>query len=154
MLSGYRNIQLLHLIAAVMLLLLPVLGPADDQSPGAYKGMTLRPCPESPNCVSSLSTDSRHRIAPLRFGGDPDKAMAGLAAILRGMPRSTIISQGADLLTVEFRTFLGFVDDAEFLLVREQGIIHVRSASRTGYWDLGVNRKRIEEIRERLGSAP
>jgi len=70
------------------------------------------------------------------------------------MKRSRIITASPDYLHAEFRTFLGFVDDVEFYIDGEQHLIHMRSASRLGYWDFGVNRRRLEAIRvefDRLG---
>jgi uncharacterized protein (DUF1499 family) len=57
-----------------------------------------------------------------------------------------------DLVRAEFRSRLGFVDDVEFRIDEAAGRIHVRSASRKGYWDLGVNRRRVETIREAFGN--
>jgi uncharacterized protein (DUF1499 family) len=112
---------------------------------GAREGL-LSPCPSSPNCVSSQAADERHRIAPLAFNGDPDAAFARLKLILSGRSDITIVDDLPDYLRVELRTIL-FVDDGEFLLDRAKKLIHVRSASRPGYSDLGKNRSRFEEIR-------
>jgi uncharacterized protein (DUF1499 family) len=90
--------------------------------------------------------DEGHRIAPLAFRDGPDDAFARLKEILARRSDTTIIEEGPGYLRVEFHTTL-FVDDGEFLLDREQRIIHVRSASRLGYSDLGKNRSRMEEIR-------
>jgi uncharacterized protein (DUF1499 family) len=110
----------------------------------------LAACPTSPNCVSSQAADDRHRIVPLAFRGDPDAAWARLGAILSARDDTRVLESQADYLRVEFRTRIGFVDDAEFALDRDARVIHARSASRVGYSDLGKNRRRIEEIREVL----
>jgi uncharacterized protein (DUF1499 family) len=107
---------------------------------------TLTPCPASPNCVSSQDADEGHRIAPLSFSGDPDAAFARLLQLLRQRRDTTILEASDSSLRLELRTTF-FVDDAEFLLDRQQKVIHLRSASRLGYWDLGKNRRRLEEIR-------
>jgi len=73
--------------------------------------------------------------------------MARLQRVLGERADTTIIKLDRTFVTVEFRTTLGFVDDACFILELEENVIHVRSASRSGYWDLGKNRQRIEEIR-------
>lgn len=109
----------------------------------------LTQCPCSPNCVSSQAEDVPHRIAPLVFQGEPESAFARLKQILVGRGDTTIIEECPDYLRVEFHTIL-FVDDGEFLLDIEQRLIHVRSASRRGYTDLGKNRRRLEEIRQSL----
>ena len=103
----------------------------------------LAPCSRKPNCVSDQAADDGHRIAPL-----PD-AWDALQALLASEPRTTIVERTANYLHAEARSALfGFVDDVEFL--RGDGKIHVRSASRVGTSDLGVNRKRIEFLRSRL----
>ncbi len=115
------------------------------------KDSRLSPCPSSPNCVSSRSGDERHQIDPLPFTSTPAEAMDRLKAVIREMKRAVLVRETRDYLHVELRTFLGFVDDAEFYLDPEQKVIHLRSASRIGYWDLGVNRKRMEAIRAEFG---
>jgi uncharacterized protein (DUF1499 family) len=110
---------------------------------------TLTACPDSPNCVSSQAGDERHRIAPLAAGDDPDEAFARLAEIVSRRPDATVIDRTDTYLRVELRTTL-FTDDAEFLLDRERRLIQLRSASRLGYSDLGLNRRRIEQIRSQL----
>jgi uncharacterized protein (DUF1499 family) len=106
----------------------------------------LTGCPGSPNCVASQMADERHRIAPLTFHDGPESAFSRLREVLAGRGDTTIIEEDPGYLRVEFHTKL-FVDDGEFLLDREQQVIHVRSASRLGYSDLGKNRSRMEEIR-------
>jgi uncharacterized protein (DUF1499 family) len=81
---------------------------------------------------------------PIRFTSTLAEAMDRLKKVIRGMKRATVIQETPDYLHVEFRTLLGFVDDAEFYVDESQKVIHLRSASRLGYWDLGVNRKRME----------
>lgn len=110
----------------------------------------LAACPASPNCVSSQAADDRHRIAPLAFAGAPNAAWVRLRAALFGRPDATIVESKPGYLRVEFRTRLGFVDDAEFVLDPVAAVIHVRSASRVGYSDLGKNRSRLEELRKAL----
>jgi len=106
----------------------------------------LTDCPNKPNCVSSQATDKVHAIAPLPYSGDAATAMQKLKAIVQAMPRTQIIESRADYLNAECSTALmGFVDDVEFYC--DGKVIHVRSASRLGYSDLGVNRKRIETLR-------
>ncbi len=106
----------------------------------------LPACPSSPNCVSSLATDS-HFIEPFRYAGDGTAALARLREILAKRADTRIVADGDGRLQVEFRTFLGFVDDGLFVLDTRTGVIQVRSAARVGYWDLGKNRRRMEEIR-------
>ncbi|NVO00099.1 MAG: DUF1499 domain-containing protein [Geobacteraceae bacterium] len=112
---------------------------------GARDGL-LTLCPSSPNCVSSQAEDGGHKILYLTLMADPDADFARLAALLRNRADCAIVEEKSGYLRVEFHTRL-FVDDGEFLLDRDKRLIHLRSASRVGYSDLGKNRERIEEIR-------
>lgn len=105
----------------------------------------LAACSSSPNCVSSQADDRQHGISPLAFRGDAVTAMEKLAGVVAAIPRTQVMQSRSDYLYVEFATPLGFVDDVEFYC--DGKAIQVRSASRLGYSDLGVNRKRIEAIR-------
>ncbi|MDD1682260.1 MAG: DUF1499 domain-containing protein [Methanoregula sp.] len=108
----------------------------------------LAPCPASPNCVSSQSTDKDHGIEPFPFSGTPAEAMADLKRVLSGMPRARVVTVTENYLHAEFTsTLFRFVDDVEFWLDERTRTIHLRSASRVGRSDLGVNRKRIEHLR-------
>lgn len=108
----------------------------------------LAPCPESPNCVSSQSTDKKHFIDPLGYDGLLAEARGKLVSIIQSTKRSRIISQENTYIHAEYTSALfRFIDDVEFYFDDTAKTIHVRSASRVGYSDLGVNRKRIESIR-------
>lgn len=111
---------------------------------GTKNGL-LALCPTSPNCVSSQEKDAQHSIAPFLFSEDPGTAMIRLKKLLAGRKDTKVIEESDSYLRVEFHTTL-FVDDGEFLLDRERKVIHLRSASRIGYSDLGKNRSRLEEI--------
>jgi uncharacterized protein (DUF1499 family) len=147
--TGKNTTLLGCLWLVVFALLISVFGEVAVSNDDAMKGR-LAPCPSSPNCVSSLSADEGHYIEPFRFGSSPDDAMKRLKKIIMTMARATIVTDVEGYMHAEFRSLLGFVDDSQFLLDRKNGVIHVRSASRTGYWDLGVNRSRMESIRERF----
>ena len=114
---------------------------------------SLVACPASPNCVSSLEEeDAEHAIAPLTYTGTLTDARQRLLDVIQSMKRTEIVTADEQYIHAEFRSALfRFVDDVEFYFADEPGIIHVRSASRVGHSDLGVNRKRIEAIRERYG---
>lgn len=118
-------------------------------SPSGSPNSPLAPCPSSPNCVCSEDPDPAHRVEPLVFSGPAIAAMARLRTVVLALPRTRIVSDHGDSLQVEFRTrFLKFVDDVEFRIPPGAQAIQVRSASRVGYSDLGVNRRRVEQIRE------
>ena len=110
-------------------------------------------CPDSPNCVSSLANDSSHYVEPFAFSDAPEKAMAKLKTVLLQEKGVTLVTDEPAVLKAELKSrIFRFIDDVEFTLSSEQGVIHVRSASRSGYYDLGVNRRRIERIRQRFQS--
>jgi uncharacterized protein (DUF1499 family) len=109
---------------------------------------TLPPCPSSPNCVTTQATDQGHAIAPFRYQKSRAEAKEALKEIVGSLPRTRLVEEDASYLHYEFTSLLlRFVDDVEFLFDDEAKTIHFRSGSRTGYGDLGVNRKRMEEIR-------
>jgi uncharacterized protein (DUF1499 family) len=109
----------------------------------------LAPCPTSPNCVNSQAGDSDKHIAPLPLKGDRAQTQALLVKLLSSEPRVTLVEQKEHYLRAEFASkLLGFVDDVEFLIGEQH--VDVRSASRLGYSDFDVNRKRIEQLRQRL----
>ena len=105
--------------------------------------------PSSPNCVSTQATDHAHGIAPYRFQKNLDAAKTMLKAIVAGLCSAPNSSRKRRFsLRYEFTSaLLRFVDDVEFVFDEDHRTIHFRSASRTGYSDLGVNRRRMEDIR-------
>ncbi|HEY9629959.1 MAG TPA: DUF1499 domain-containing protein [Coleofasciculaceae cyanobacterium] len=116
------------------------------------KAGRLASCPDSPNCVNSQSpqSDSEHQIAAIAYKS-PATALSHLKSVIESMDRTQIISATDDYLYAEFTSgLMGFVDDVEFYLDSGAGVLQVRSASRLGKSDLGVNRKRIEEIRSKF----
>ncbi len=113
----------------------------------------LKPCPETPNCVCSQAPtdDKEHAIAPFSYTGSAKDAIARLNQIITGMERSKINQVSDDYLYAEFSSkLMGFVDDVEFYAPPGQSVIHTRTAARLGKSDLGVNRKRTEEIRQQF----
>ena len=111
----------------------------------------LSPCPDSPNCVSSQSNDKKHYVEPLRYKDTLAEARDRLVSTLHSIDRSRVVMVRENYVHAEFSSRLfRFVDDVEFYFDDEHKTIHLRSASRTGYSDLGVNRKRVERIRNRF----
>jgi uncharacterized protein (DUF1499 family) len=116
----------------------------------------LAPPKKSPNCVASQAdpSDAEHYIAPLKFSGSPDEAIAVLRRIVEGAERTLVVRHEGAYLYAEYQSkLMGFVDDVEFYASAKDGVVHVRSASRLGRRDFGVNRQRIESIRERFQAA-
>ena len=135
-----RNLFSKHLSLCVCILLSATHSTAEPKR--------LSPCPDSPNCVSSQSTDSARFIEPLRYTSNLANARQKLIELLKDSIRTRLISVETDYIHTEFRSLIfNFVDDVEFYFSSEDRIIHVRSASRTGYYDFGVNRRRVERLR-------
>jgi len=132
------------------------VGAFTDQLSGLWPKLTekpqlvngkLRPCPGTPNCVSSESSNPAEKIEPFTIKGSPEQAWSAL---------KTIITEQGGIVHTEEKEYLwstftiplfGFIDDVEFRLSAKEGVIHVRSASRLGFSDLGVNRGRVEQLR-------
>ncbi len=116
-------------------------------NPGHSDG-TLKECPDSPNCVSSQEEGS-HYIDPIRYSGSIKDAKSTLLEVLKNMKRTEVITNNDNYIHAECTSLVfRFVDDVEFYFDDNAKLIHVRSASRIGQSDLGVNRKRVEKIRE------
>jgi len=119
---------------------------------GSSLGVTdgqLAPCKDSPNCVSSQA-EGKHYLEAFDYQ-DLASDQQKLIEIIDAMPNSELVVQEEDYIRAEFSTkFFGFVDDVEFYFSQSDKKIHFRSAARSGYWDLGVNKRRIEEIREKF----
>jgi uncharacterized protein (DUF1499 family) len=154
--------KLLHLAVAVFALaaLTIVIGApmglfsgTRPENLGVHDGR-LAPPKRTPNNVSSQTdkkTDAEHYIEPLHYTGDARRAWAALRRIVESMPRVTVVKAEPNYLYAEFTSkLMGFVDDTEFYLDEKAGVIQVRSASRVGRSDFGVNRARIEYIRAKL----
>ena len=112
-------------------------------------GESLKDCPITPNCISSMDNGSGD-MAPILFNGAMANAKEKLLSVIHSLPRTTVVEERDNYLRVEFRSQLfGFVDDVEFLLSQTQNNktkIDFRSASRLGLSDLGVNKARIEKV--------
>ncbi|HAS50996.1 MAG TPA: DUF1499 domain-containing protein [Gammaproteobacteria bacterium] len=134
----------------VLVLMAGCSGGRPPTSLGVTEGR-LAPCPGSPNCVSSQETGEQ-RVEPLRYDGDTAQAHVRLLDVLNNLERVRIAQSTDDYLHAEFRSAVfGFVDDVEFYF-SPPGMLQVRSASRTGYADFGVNRERIETISARFAA--
>lgn len=151
------TIALLVAVAAIALVLAGQLGFLRGQAPtdlGVHDGR-LKPPSDTPNSVSSQAglypahpQGAYASIAPFPFAGPGEVAMDKLAGILKTTERCVVVTQQPDYLYAQCSTaLLHFTDDVEFWLDRKAGAIQVRSASRLGRGDLGVNRARVEKIR-------
>ena len=142
-----RRLGLLAGAAAMLFFTLDIM----NQPPGGLgiEDGQLAACPDSPNCVSTFSVSTEHQMDPIPFRGSTDHLVEKLKSIVGQLPRTRVVRQTDNYLHVECRSFwFRFVDDVEFLIDAEQKLIHFRSASRVGYSDLGVNRRRMETLQK------
>ena len=115
----------------------------------------LRPCPSSPNCVSSEGADADHAIAALPYQGDRAATERALVTALATLPRSAIQRRQGDYWhATQVSAVFRFIDDIELRFDDAARVIQVRSGSRVGYSDMGVNRKRVEALRSALQAQP
>ncbi len=114
---------------------------------------SLLPCPSTPNCVSSQAEDEKHRVPPIPI--PTDKAVDIRKIIvnaLNSMKGVEIFENGENQIHAVFKSkIFRFKDDVDFLIDKENGCLHIRSASRIGYSDFGVNRERVEKLRTIIG---
>jgi len=114
----------------------------------------LMPCPAKPNCVSSQTTDKNQFIQPIHFSGTRQEAQQRLLQVLQALQQTKIVAAQENYIRVEFTSkVFRFIDDAEFYFQSAENgktIINLRSASRIGHSDFGVNRARIEQIRNKF----
>ncbi len=150
-------------LAVVAVLLAARFGAFAGRTPdnlGVHDGK-LKPPSRTPNSVSSqadLWPDAPQkdyaRIAPLPLAGDAKATIARIAAVIEDLPGARIVERRDDYLYAQFNTALmRYVDDVEFWVDPAAGVVQVRSASRLGSKDFGVNRARVESIRARLAGA-
>jgi uncharacterized protein (DUF1499 family) len=134
---------------------------SSDQPLFAFSGSTptnlgitdgkLATCLTTSNCVSSQATDPQHYIAPIPYKSSTPEAYTQVKQLLESQKRTQIITQTDNYIYATATSHLmGFVDDVEFYFNPETKLIDVRSASRIGESDLGVNRQRIEQIRAEI----
>ncbi len=113
---------------------------------GVHDGK-LAPCPDKPNCVSSQATDSEHAVSAIRYNGNTAAAKMHLLNVLHDQPRMSLLQVTDNYMHAVFRSAtFGFPDDVEFYFDEPAKVIHVRSASRMGYGDMGVNRARVAQL--------
>jgi uncharacterized protein (DUF1499 family) len=148
-----RRIAAASIIIGVCLTLFSVRWANSMAGPSKAVGLSdgrLAGCPNTPNCVSTQASRANQFVEPIPYDGPAVDAWEKLVNVIRSMPRCRIVKLEERYLHAEFRSFVfGFIDDIEAAIDEEAKQIHLRSASRVGYSDLGVNRQRIERIRQR-----
>ena len=109
--------------------------------------MTLKPCPDKPNCVSTQSTRPKQQRDPIPFTGSAAETVTRLKQLVADMPRTILVKEDGNYLHFTFKTWpIPFIDDVEFIVDPEKKVIDYRSASRVGHSDLGVNGKRMAKV--------
>ncbi len=117
--------------------------------------VSLPPCPDSPNCVSTEATRESQRVPTVPFTDAPAAAFGRAKAALLAEPRTTLTVERDGHLHAECKSFVfRFVDDVDIVVDPVAQVYRFRSASRVGESDLGVNRKRIARIAARLALPP
>ncbi|MEA5594652.1 DUF1499 domain-containing protein [Rivularia sp. UHCC 0363] len=128
-------------------LVFPATSWADSSNLG-INNSHLTACPTSPNCVVSQNADSKHAIDPISYHVDRDTAKATLLKVLTVVPRTEVVENTDNYIHALSKSrIFKFTDDVEFYFPPNESVIHIRSASRVGDSDLGVNRRRMEQIR-------
>lgn len=126
--------------------------PAEIENTGAPT--TLADCSTRTACVSSQARRPSRRVEPFHCPSSCAETLARLRAILESTAGARVVESTDTYLHAEFRTAVfRFVDDLELLVDAAEPVIHVRSASRIGSWDFGVNRRRVENLRHRLANS-
>ncbi|MGY8907079.1 MAG: DUF1499 domain-containing protein [Pseudomonadales bacterium] len=155
--DNWATISLIVLIALIMLI---IFGSrwynteyAHAKNLGLSKGQLIE-CGKNPNCVSSQTTQSSMRIAPINASDTPELTWLMLRDLVETIPQAILISENETYRHYQFTTpLMGFIDDVELLYDRKKQLIQVKSASRVGQSDFGANRKRVELLREGLNKA-
>jgi uncharacterized protein (DUF1499 family) len=108
-------------------------------------------CPSSPNCRSTLALDPDRRIEPMQLKPDWQKNWERIPSYLTSIPGNRVVENNETLIQVECKSrIFGFVDDLTLKVNLQTGRIDIRSASRAGYYDFGVNKRRIQRLRQAL----
>jgi uncharacterized protein (DUF1499 family) len=152
LLRAFSRLRVQHFCTVIFLTITlsftsPALTWAESSGLGVNNGI-LAPCPPTNNCVMSQNSDAIHAIEPIVYQGDRNTARETLLKVLTVVPRTQVIEKTDNYIHALSKSrIFQFVDDVEFYLPTDESVIHLRSASRIGEWDLGVNRRRIEQIR-------
>jgi uncharacterized protein (DUF1499 family) len=137
-------------VAVRLILLAPVIFMISCTTPpieGRLADGKLRPCPDKPNCISSeAGHPERNSVDPLPCPHDPVLAMQQLVRIIEGMGGEIRMKDESYLWAIFRSKFFRFVDDLEIRIDQTNKLAHIRSGARTGYYDFGVNRKRVEKL--------
>jgi uncharacterized protein (DUF1499 family) len=139
--------RVILIFAIIVSIVFPASAWAASSNLGVKDGY-LFSCPATPNCVVSQNADEAHAIAPIEYHTDLAKARETLLKVLTVVPRTEVVEQTPSYIRAQSKSrIFKFIDDVEFYFPSDEKVIHLRSASRQGESDLGVNRRRLEQIR-------
>ncbi len=113
----------------------------------------LRACPSSPNCVSSQAEQPGKRVPPLAYVGDRQATEAALRIATENLGLVSLTEEGDYWRHVGTSSVFRFLDDVEFVFDDTNAQVHVRSASRSGYSDRGVNATRVDSLRTAMSAS-
>jgi uncharacterized protein (DUF1499 family) len=154
---NYKRVMITSLTVLMVLMMSAILGSrwysaeySRPHSIGLVKDR-LTECSQSPNCVSSQTTQNAKRIAPINTNETPELAWLMLRAVVGNMSQAKLITEDERYRHYQFTSpLMGFIDDIELLFDHTNKLIHVKSASRVGKSDIGANRNRVALLSERL----
>ena len=138
------------LLSASLLAVLGGCAAAPKHVTQSASSQTFTPCSIAPHCVSSQADHGIHYVAPFSYTGSAQHARAALLQTLRSSGSASVEEADNGIVHATFRSTVGFVDDVTFAIKPEQNIIDVKSSSRIGFYDLGVNGRRVERLRARF----
>jgi uncharacterized protein (DUF1499 family) len=148
----FFSIDIVRRVLAITAILIGMISCKREvhQNIGLKDGV-LKPCPNMPNCIGSMhKDDTEHYNQAWKYQTTKSKAIQALLIILESNGKASIISSSENYIHAEYTISLfGFVDDVEFYFP-DTGLIHYRSASRVGYWDVGANKSRLKKIKNKL----
>jgi uncharacterized protein (DUF1499 family) len=146
------NMKKLRIVALATFSIVNLAACSGNESSQTYLSPNTIPiCPTSPNCVSSDAQDSEHYVEPFIYISSNEEAWLATREVASTLPRSKILQETPNYIHIEVRSsFFGFIDDLKLQLRTSDNQITVYSSSRLGESDFGVNRERIEEIRQKL----
>jgi len=143
-------VQVLLLVGLIAYIAMALQSQKDPEDIIGLQHGKLRPCPDSPNCVCSeqhSQSSEQHALTPINAGYGAWKKLAKIIIRQGGEIQQ---DDGSYLHATFTSSVFRYVDDVELRLDEDLGLIHIRSASRVGRSDFGVNRKRVERIMQAL----
>lgn len=142
-------ILLVSIFAIIILFFILGFFSKSGNAPGLIDGK-LSQCSSKPNCVcSDIKADGQHYIEPILVSeNNIQDSLVVVKQVIQDMG-GVLQSENKNYAAYRFTSkIFGFVDDLEIRIDMKQNVIHIRSASRVGYSDRGVNRNRVEKVRE------